>query len=85
MTIKKPLLIKQPEVGQLIGELRGITSLTQEQFAASLGITYSTVKRCEKGHTKPSSLAMQKIQGMLEEMGLGQKVSMKYLSNKKAG
>ena len=82
MTIKKLLLIKQPEVGQLIGELCGITSLTQEQFAACLGITYSTVNRCEKGHTKPSSLAMQKIEGILEEMGdLGQKVSVKYLSN----
>lgn len=36
MTIKKPLLIKQPEVGKLIRELCGITGLTQEQFAASL-------------------------------------------------
>ncbi|MDZ7955859.1 helix-turn-helix transcriptional regulator [Nostoc sp. DedQUE09] len=82
MTIKKPLLIKQPEVGKLIRELRGITGLTQEQFTASLGITYSTVNRWEKGHAKPSSLAMQKIEGMLKEMGeLGQKVSVKYLSN----
>ncbi|MEH2260167.1 helix-turn-helix domain-containing protein [Nostoc sp.] len=82
MTIKKPLLIKQPQVGKLIRELRGITDLTQEQFAASLGITYSTVNRWEKGYTKPSSLAMQKIEGMLEEMGdLGQKVSVKSLSN----
>ncbi|MDZ8134877.1 MAG: helix-turn-helix transcriptional regulator [Nostoc sp. DedQUE04] len=82
MTIKKPLLIKQPEVGKLIHELRGIIGLTQEQFAASLGITYSTVNRWEKEYTKPSSLAMQKIEGMLKEMGeLGQKVSVKYLSN----
>ncbi|MBN3944373.1 MAG: helix-turn-helix transcriptional regulator [Nostoc sp.] len=82
MTIKKPLLIKQPEVGKLIREHRGITCLTQEQFAASLGITYLTVNRWKKGHAKPSSLAMQKIEGMLEEMGeLGQKVSVKYLSN----
>ncbi|MDZ8089170.1 MAG: helix-turn-helix transcriptional regulator [Nostoc sp. DedQUE12b] len=82
MTIKKPLLIKQPEVGKLIRELRGITGLTQEQFTTSLGITYSTVNRWEKGHAKPSSLAMQKIEGMLKEMGeLGQKVSVKYLSN----
>ncbi|MDZ8032160.1 helix-turn-helix transcriptional regulator [Nostoc sp. DedSLP04] len=82
MTIKKPLLIKQPEVGKLIRELRGITDLTQEQFAASLGINYSTGNLWEKGYTNPSSLAMQKIQGMLKEMGeLGQKVSVKYLSN----
>ncbi|MGV0108191.1 HTH cro/C1-type domain-containing protein [Nostoc sp. DSM 114160] len=82
MTIKKPLLIKQPEVGKLIRELRGITGLTQEQFAASLGITSSTGNRWEKGYTKPEFLAMQKIQGMLKEMGeLGQKVLVKYLSN----
>ncbi|MDZ7969017.1 MAG: helix-turn-helix transcriptional regulator [Nostoc sp. DedSLP03] len=82
MTIKKPLLIKQPEVEKLIHELRGITGLTQEQFAASLGITFSAVNHWEKEYTKPSSLAMQKIQGMLKEMGeLGQKVSVKYLSN----
>ncbi|MBD2520116.1 helix-turn-helix transcriptional regulator [Nostoc sp. FACHB-973] len=64
MTIKKPLVINQPEVGKLIRELRGITGLTQEQFAASLGITYSTVNRWEKGRAKPSSLAMQKIEGI---------------------
>ncbi|MEH1813780.1 MAG: helix-turn-helix transcriptional regulator [Nostoc sp.] len=82
MTIKKPLLIKQPEVGKLIRQFRSITSLTQEQFAAFLGITYSTVNRWEKGHAKPSSLAMQKIEGMLKQMGdLGHKVSVKYLSN----
>ncbi|MEH2208260.1 MAG: helix-turn-helix transcriptional regulator [Nostoc sp.] len=82
MTIKKPLLIKQPEVGKLIRELRGTTSLTQEQFAASLGITYSTVNLWEKGHAKSSFLPMQKIEGMLKEMDdLGQKVSVKYLSN----
>ncbi|MBN3888526.1 MAG: helix-turn-helix transcriptional regulator [Nostoc sp. JL31] len=82
MTIKKLLLIKQPEVGKLIREVRGITGLIQEQFAGFLGITYSTVNRWEKGYAKASSLAMQKIEGMLEEMGkLGQKVSVKYLSN----
>ena len=45
MTIKKLLLIKQPEVGKLIREVRGITGLIQEQFAGFLGITYSTVNR----------------------------------------
>ncbi|OYE01204.1 helix-turn-helix domain-containing protein [Nostoc sp. 'Peltigera membranacea cyanobiont' 232] len=82
MTIKKPLVINQPEVGKLIRELRGITGLTQEQFAASLGITYSTVNRWEKGRAKPSSLAMQKIEGMLEEIGgQGRDLLAKYLPN----
>ncbi|BAY88979.1 MULTISPECIES: helix-turn-helix domain-containing protein [unclassified Tolypothrix] len=39
MTAKKPLVINQPEVGKLIRELRILTGLTQEQFAASLGVT----------------------------------------------
>lgn len=82
MTIKKPLVIKQPEVGKLIRELRMITGLTQEQFAAELGITYSTANRWENGHAKPSPLAMQKIKEMLQEMGeRGQKLLTKYLSD----
>ncbi|MBN3926613.1 helix-turn-helix domain-containing protein [Nostoc sp. NMS4] len=82
MTIKKSLVINQPEVGKLNPELRGLTGLAQEQFAASLGITYSTVNRWEKERVKPSSLAMQKIEGMLEEMGeRGEKALAKYLSN----
>jgi len=68
MIIKKPLVIKQPEVGQFILKLRMAIGLTQEQFAISLGVTYSTVNRWENGHAKPSPLAMQKIEGMLKEM-----------------
>ncbi|MEH2152788.1 hypothetical protein [Nostoc sp.] len=37
---QKPLIINQPEVGKLIRELRICTVLTQEQFAATLGVTY---------------------------------------------
>ncbi|MBE9037201.1 helix-turn-helix domain-containing protein [aff. Roholtiella sp. LEGE 12411] len=50
MTIKKPLIINQPEVGKLIRELRICTALTQEQFAATLGVTYPTANRWENGH-----------------------------------
>ncbi|MBG1266609.1 helix-turn-helix domain-containing protein [Nostoc sp. WHI] len=69
MTIKKPLTINQPEVGQIIRDLRLLTGLTQEQFAATLGVTYTTINRWENGRSKPSPLAMGKIEEMLEKMG----------------
>jgi putative transcriptional regulator len=69
MTIKKPLAINQPEVGQIIRKLRLSTGLTQEQFAHTLGVTYSTLNRWENGRSKPSPLAMEKIEGMLRDRG----------------
>ena len=69
MPIKKPLVINQPQIGKLIREIRLETRLTQEQFATEFGVTYSSMNRWENGHTKPSPLAMQKIEGMLLRMG----------------
>ena len=69
LKIKKPLAINQPEVGNLIRELRLSIGLTQEQFAAELGVTYSTVNRWENGHTKPLPMAMKQIEEMLQDMG----------------
>ena len=69
MPIKRPLVMNQPQISKLIRELRLENGLTQEQFAAELGVTYSSMNRWENGHTKPSPLAMQKIEGMLLQMG----------------
>ncbi len=82
MNIKKPLIINQPEVGKLIRELRICTGLTQEQFAASLGVTYPTANRWENGHAKPSPMAMKQIELILQEIGeQGQDLLRKYLPN----
>ncbi|WP_341530531.1 helix-turn-helix transcriptional regulator [Nostoc sp. UHCC 0302] len=82
MSIKKPLIINQPEVGKLIRELRICTGLTQEKFAASLGVTYPTANRWENGHARPSPLAMQKIETLLQKLDdQGQKLLAKYLRN----
>lgn len=79
MNIKKPLAIKQPEVGKLIRELRLQTGLTQEQFAAVLGVTFPTVNRWENGRNQPSPIAMKQIEKMLLEMGdRGQELLAKY-------
>lgn len=71
MTITKPLTNNQPQVGKLIRELRLATGLTQEKFAAVLGVTYPTINRWENGHTQPSPLAWQKIEEMLKQNNLG--------------
>ncbi|BAY88190.1 MULTISPECIES: helix-turn-helix domain-containing protein [unclassified Tolypothrix] len=68
MNIKKPLVRNQPEVGQLIRRLRLVAGLTQEQFAASLGVTYSTINRWENKRSQPSPLAIEKIERMLKAM-----------------
>jgi len=82
MTIKKPLVIKQPEVGKLIRELRLLSGLTQEQFAAALGVTYPTINRWENGRSKPSPLGMGKIEDVMRDMGSqGQDLLAKYLPN----
>jgi putative transcriptional regulator len=80
--MKKALAMKQPELGQFIRELRLLTQLTQEQFAASLGVTVCTVNRWENGHVSPSPIAMKQIQAQLQEMGGGGgELLAKYLGN----
>ncbi|KOP23393.1 hypothetical protein AMR41_26345 [Hapalosiphon sp. MRB220] len=46
-----------------------LTGLTQQQFAATLGVTYLTINRWENGRAKPSPLVMQKIEMQLQEIG----------------
>lgn len=57
--------MNQPQIGKLIREMRSENGLTQKQFASEFGVTYSTVNRWENGRSKPSPLAMQKLEGML--------------------
>lgn len=59
----------QTEIPRLIRELRERTGLTQEKFAAKLGVTFPTINRWENGRAKPSPLAMQKIEELLRSMG----------------
>ncbi|NJL80003.1 MAG: helix-turn-helix transcriptional regulator [Richelia sp. RM2_1_2] len=82
MAINKPFVINQPEVGKLIRELRLLTGLTQEQFAARLGVTYPTINRWENGRSKPSPLALEKIETELHQIGdRGKELFNKYLAN----
>lgn len=59
----------QPAIGQLIRNLRTELQLTQEQFAHSIGVTFATVNRWERGHANPSPMALQLIEAKLKDLG----------------
>lgn len=56
------------EVAEMIRNLRTKLELTQEQFAAQVGVTWSTVNRWENGRGKPSPLAMRQIEDLQEKL-----------------
>jgi DNA-binding transcriptional regulator YiaG len=59
----------QADLSRLVRELRRLTGLTQEKFAARLGVTYPTINRWENGRAKPSPLALKQVEDLLRDMG----------------
>jgi len=55
-------------IHKVIKDLRRGLGLTQEQFAAKVGVTFSTVNRWENGRGAPSPLAMRQIEALLREI-----------------
>jgi putative transcriptional regulator len=53
----------------LVREMRKRLKLTQEEFAARLGVTFISINRWENAKTHPSKMAMKLLKGMLVEMG----------------
>jgi len=62
-------LNRHADIPQLVRELRKRTGLTQEKFAAKLGVTFPTINRWENGRSKPSPLALKQIEELLRSMG----------------
>lgn len=60
--------IEQPAIGHLIRELRQTLKLTQEKFAAQLGVSFPTINRWENGHATPSPLALRQIDTLLNQL-----------------
>jgi len=58
---------KDNELVEMIKALRAKLGLTQEQFAAKVGVTWSTVNRWENGRGKPSPLALKQVESLREE------------------
>jgi transcriptional regulator with XRE-family HTH domain len=56
-------------MARLVRELRELTGLTQEKFAAKLGVTFPTINRWENDRAKPSPLALEKIESLLRSLG----------------
>ncbi len=76
----------QADMPRLIREIRKRTGLTQEKFAAKLGVTFPTINRWENGRAKPSPLAMQRIEELLRIMGDNSADLLKrYLESKNYG
>ena len=46
----------------MIRKLRGKLGMTQEKFAAKIGVTFSTVNRWENGKSSPSPLALKRVE-----------------------
>ena len=56
----------EKQLAKTIKDLRAKLGLTQEQFAAKVGVTFSTVNRWENGRGKPSPLAVRRIKELRE-------------------
>lgn len=68
VSLKRCSLQNQPLFGGLIRELRSLSNLTQEQFAAVIGVSYVTVSRWESGRIQPSELALRQVRAFLEQL-----------------
>ena len=64
------------DVTKMIRELRARLELTQEQFAAKVGVTFSTVNRWESGRSNPSPLARRRISELIEYAEKGKRDSL---------
>ncbi len=65
--------------GEEIKEWRSRLKLSQEGLAQLIGVTMGSVNRWEAGTTKPSKLALEKINKLIEE----QNAIKRPVSNKK--
>ncbi|MBW1987880.1 MAG: helix-turn-helix transcriptional regulator [Deltaproteobacteria bacterium] len=59
----------QVNMAQMVRELRGRLGLTQEKFAAKVGVAFPTINRWENGRARPSPLALKQIEDLLRNLG----------------
>lgn len=63
------MLTQSNDPAALIREVRTRLGLTQEKFAARLGVTLPSINRWENGRAKPSPLAMKNLRDVIASMG----------------
>ncbi|WP_334820989.1 helix-turn-helix domain-containing protein [Nostoc sp.] len=59
---------RQVEAQMLVRQRKQLLGLTQEQFAAEVGVTLVTINRWENNRAKPLPLALKQIKAKLYEM-----------------
>ena len=70
---------EQPDLAPLVRELRKRLRLTQEKFAARLGVTFPTINRWENGRVKPSPMGIKHLKDFVRDMGKdGEDLMKKY-------
>jgi transcriptional regulator with XRE-family HTH domain len=74
----------EEQIAQHVLEIRLEMGLTQEQFAAKLGVSFPTVNRWENKKTKPSPLAIQKLQKLLSALKKKKSASQESIEEIKA-
>lgn len=78
------MLNSEKQIAQHVREIRLEMDLTQEEFAAKLGVSFPTVNRWENKKTKPSPLAIQKLQKLLSALKKKKSLSLESLEEIKA-
>ena len=58
----------QPDYPSLVKEVRRQLSISQEDLARELGVSYATVNRWENGKANPSKLARAQLDSFCERM-----------------
>ncbi|MCY7277520.1 MAG: helix-turn-helix domain-containing protein [Phormidesmis sp. CAN_BIN44] len=67
-SVSLSIVIESQDIAELVRELRRRLGLTQEEFAAKLGVTFPTVNRWENRRAKPSRMAIKLIEGLRQQI-----------------
>ena len=62
------------KIADKIRQYRGLKGWTQEMLARRIGVSLNTVQRWEAGKTRPSPLAMEKLQNLLDDVLNGDQI-----------
>ena len=68
MHIQEVRIMKNEDTPRLLKSIRRTLSLTQEQLAQRLGVSFVTVNGWENGKRKPSPLAQRQIEQLVKEV-----------------
>ena len=69
---------KSTDIAEFVREIRRSLNCTQEELAAQLGVTFSTVNRWENSKSYPSKLAVRLLKSTAKDMDNGDRLIQKY-------